>query len=128
MEVGPLVTAGEQVNPQPQLTLEDIDNLARTSRLAVAVKHCTGWNPVCSRSREFADKADGIEIIGTEIVPPFRQTVGLVKDPGPDLPLADQTDKGTVTQLFRRDIENADIAQADAFLDRAPFRQGEHTG
>ena len=59
---------------------------------------------------------------------PFRQTVGLVEDPGADLPLADGGEKRGVAQLFRGDQENADIAEPDAFQDLGAFRHGQHAG
>ena len=117
--------AGKQVDPQAQLTLDDVDNLALNLSLGRGGEALHRRYPGLFPSCELADEADGVEVVGAEIMPPFGQTVGLVKDPGPNLALADQIDKPPVAQLLGRDVENADIAQADPFLDLAPLRQGE---
>lgn len=74
---------------------------------------------------EFADEASGVEVIGAEVVSPFGEAVGFVEDPAADFALGDGVFEGAVTELFRGDIEDGDIAGADAAEDIGSFGGGE---
>ena len=63
-------------------------------------------------SRLLTDEASHVTIVGPEIVPPLRQTVGLVEHPGADLALVEHPAQASVAQLLRRDDEDARIARA----------------
>ncbi|MFM1944563.1 MAG: hypothetical protein RI897_3545 [Verrucomicrobiota bacterium] len=76
---------------------------------------------------EFADEASGVEVIGAEVVSPFGEAVGFVEDPATDFALGDGILEGAVAELFRGDIEDGDIAGADAAEDIGAFGGGEES-
>ena len=61
--------------------------------------------------RLLADEASHVAVIGPEVVPPLRNAVGLVQHPGADLALVEHPAQRPVAELFRRDDENARIAE-----------------
>ena len=126
VQVGALDTAGKMEEPETKLALDDVGDLRGHILLGRGGEALHGRDGDLLPFGEFTDEADGVEVIGTEVMPPFGQAVRLVEHPGADLPLADGLPEGGVAQLFRGDEQDADIAQADAFEHLAAFRQGEH--
>ena len=58
-----------------------------------------------------ADEASHVAVVGSEVVPPFRQAVGLVQHPGPDLALVEHPAQRPVAKLLGRDDENARVPE-----------------
>ena len=63
--------------------------------------------------RLLADEAPHVAVVGTEVVPPSREAVGLVQHPGPDLALGECAAEGPVAQLLRRDEHHPRVAEPD---------------
>ena len=61
-----------------------------------------------------ANKARDVQVIGAEVVAPFRQAVRLVEHPRSNLPMRDRLAEAAVTHLLRRHQQDADIAEPDA--------------
>ena len=60
----------------------------------------------------FPDEASDITVVGTEIVAPARQAVGLVEHPAADLALVQSPAKGAGAELLRRDEKDACVPEA----------------
>ncbi len=58
-----------------------------------------------------ANESCDIAVVRTEVLPPFGQAVCFVKDPGADLALRKHLAHALVAKLFRRDEQNADVAE-----------------
>ena len=96
---------------------------ATTSGLAVAVRHSTGG---IGSGRAFSRmKRPHVAIVGSEVVPPPGEAVGLVQHPGADLALIQHLPEGAVAELLRRDEHQACITEPDAVQRSSPFGQGQ---
>ena len=115
VQIDALVPSGELPHLQTQFAQDDIDDLRFDIFFRRGSEALDRRDADVFPFGEFADEADRIEIVGAEVVAPFRQAVRLVKDPGADLPLADGGAEGRIAQLLRRNQQDADIAEADAF-------------
>lgn len=80
--------------------MNNIDDLTLDLALGRGSETLYRRNPGLFLVGELADEADGVEIVGAEIVPLFGQAMSLVKNPGADLALADEADKRLVAQLL----------------------------
>ena len=63
------------------------------------------------RSRLLAYEAPHVAVVGPEVVPPSRQAVGFVQDPGADLALVQNAAEGLAAQLLRRDEHQARVPE-----------------
>ena len=59
----------------------------------------------------FGDEFDRIQVIGSEIVPPFGQAVRLIEYPAVDLTLGNGGNETVVAELFGGNQQDADVAQ-----------------
>ena len=73
----------------------------------------------------FGDEAGDVAVIRPEILPPFRQAVRLVENPGADFPLRQHLSHAAIAQLLGGDEQDADIPQAHAVEHVGPFRHVE---
>ena len=76
-------------------------------------RHRRGIDPF--PRRELSDEAGRVQVVRAEVVPPFRDAVGLVEHPGGDLTLAYGCCEGTGSQLFGRDIKKREAPEPYSF-------------
>ncbi|OQA05419.1 MAG: hypothetical protein BWY66_02504 [bacterium ADurb.Bin374] len=65
------------------------------------------------------------QVVGPEIVAPFRQAVRLVDDDKADLPLGKGVAERAVAHLFGGDPQDVDIAEGDFFVGLRPLEDGK---
>ena len=65
-------------------------------------------------TRPLTDEAPHVAVVGPEVVPPFREAVGLVQDPGANLPLRQDTANRDAAKLLRRDDQDAGFPKPHA--------------
>ena len=73
-----------------------------------------------------ADEAAHVAVVGTEVVAPAREAVGLVQHPAADLALVERPAQGAAAKLLRRDQEDACAAEAHPLQRLGPLGHGEH--
>ena len=122
------MAAGKGEYPQAELALDDVNDLGADILLGGGGEALHRWYIALLCLCKLTDKTDGIEVIGSEIVAPFGEAVGLVKDPGADLALGNGGAERGIAQLLRRHQQDADIAQPHPFQHLGPLGQGEHAG
>ena len=71
------------------------------------------------------DEASHVAVVGAEVVAPTGETVGLVQHPAADFPLLQGPAQGDAAQLFRRDQQDAGVAQSYPLQCVGAFRHGE---
>ena len=86
----------------------------------------------CDRSRldtfplgKLPNKTGRVQVIRTEIVPPFRDTVGFIEYPRCDLSLADRILEPAIAQLLGRHVQQSEPPHQHAFKYIVPLRHGE---
>ena len=73
-----------------------------------------------------ADEAAHVAVVGTEVVAPAREAVGLVQHPAGDLALVQRPAQGAAAELLRRDQEDARASEAHTLQRVGPLGHGEH--
>ena len=73
------------------------------------------------------DELRHVAIVGTKVVPPLGQAMGLVKDPCTDLALFERAANRSAAQLLRSDDQDAGVAKADAIQCVGTFRHGQQS-
>ena len=57
-------------------------------------------------------------------MPPYGETVSLVKNPATNLPLSNGITEAFIAELFRGNIEDGDVPKDEFFVDSSTFRKG----
>ena len=71
--------------------------------------------------RKLLNEPSGIEVVGTEVMTPLGDAVGLVEYPGGDLPLFDGRFKGLASELLGSNVQERVLAEPDPFQHIAAF-------
>ena len=75
--------------------------------------------------RSFADEPPHVAVVGAEVVPPLREAVSLVQNPGADLPLLEDAAHRDAAKLLRRDDEDAGVAEPNPVKGIGPLGHGQ---
>ena len=122
-QVVSLDTAGEQFQVSACLRFEVRQDLLAYILFGRGGKARDGREVHALFLAEFPDEPAGVQIVRSKIVSPFGKAMGLVEHPAANLSLGNRCGKGAVAELFRRDIEQRNIPQANPPQDVAPFRR-----
>jgi len=77
-------------------------------------------------ARKFFDEAANIAVVWPKIMAPFRNAMGLVQHPEPDLPLRQNRTDGNAAQLLRRNQQHGRFAHAYLVERILPLGHREH--
>lgn len=80
-------------------------------------RSCCGGKGENTRDTEFFRQSGQTQILGTEIVPPFRNAVGLVDRQHADLRPLDFRDKSLADKTLGCDIEKLEFSRCESFVD-----------
>ena len=75
----------------------------------------------------FPDEASHVAVVGTKVVPPSRQAVGLVQHPSSNLTLAQDAPKGRVAELLGGDEHHARVPESDPLQSIRPLGNRKQT-
>ena len=126
VEVGTLVSPFELHDLDAEFALHGIDDLGFHIFFGSSGKALHRGDLDTMLDCELTNETDGVEVVRPEIMSPFGKTMGLVKHPGPYLPLGDGFDKRAIAELLGRDVEYANISETHPFHHLATLRHGEH--
>ena len=74
----------------------------------------------------FLDEASDVAIVGAKVMSPLGDAVRLVQHPGTNLALRQYLPQRLIAQLFRRDNEDADVAQTYTIQHVGALRHRKH--
>ena len=123
IQVGAPGAAVEDLHVNAQLVMEVLDDLVLHVGLGGGGEAQDGRRRLIPGL--LPDEASYVAVVGPEVVSPPGEAVGLVQHPGADLPLVQCPPQGDAAQLFRRDQQDAGVAQPHPLQGVGPFRHGQ---
>ena len=116
LEVLALRAAVQRAHLDAQLLAEMADDVGDDFRLG-GCRQTLDQGQVTARCilRRLADEAGDVAVVRAKVLPPLRQAVRFVENPGADFALRQHLAHAAIAQLFRGDEQDADVAQPHAF-------------
>ena len=124
IQIGAIRAAVERHQFDPDFIAEVVDHVGHHIRFGGSGQAQDWRNQTCAikHLRFLLDEAADIAIIGTKVLPPFRDAMRLVQHPGADFALFQHLAHCFAAQLFRRNNQDTGVAQPYPVQRIAPFR------
>ena len=123
VEVGAAAAAVEHLHVDAQVPLEVVADLGPD--LWFGCRCQTQHRRGALAAGSLFDEPPHIAIVGTEVVSPLGQAVGLVEHPGTDLALLQRAAHRHAAELFRGDQQDRGVAEADLLKGFGSLRHGQ---